>query len=37
LEHPGTGEYTEWTAPIPEDFKGLLAALKSGYEHEVKE
>jgi 23S rRNA pseudouridine1911/1915/1917 synthase len=37
LEHPGTGEYTEWTAPIPEDFKGLLAALKSGYEHEAKE
>ena len=37
LEHPGTGEYTEWTAPIPEDFKGLLAALKSGYEHEAKD
>jgi len=37
LEHPGTGEYTEWTAPIPEDFKGLLAALKSGYEHETKD
>jgi len=37
LEHPGTGEYTEWTAPIPEDFKGLLAALKSGYEYESKD
>lgn len=37
LEHPGTGEYTEWTAPIPEDFKGLLEALKQGYEHEAKE
>jgi len=37
LEHPGTGEYTEWTAPIPEDFKGLLAALKSGYEREAKD
>jgi len=37
LEHPGTGEYTEWTAPIPEDFKGLLAALKGGYEHEPKD
>jgi 23S rRNA pseudouridine1911/1915/1917 synthase len=36
LEHPGTGEYTEWTAPIPEDFKGLLAALKSGYDLEKK-
>lgn len=36
LEHPGTGEYTEWTAPIPEDFKGLLEALKHGYEHEAK-
>lgn len=33
LEHPGTGEYTEWTAPLPEDFKGLLEALKHGYEH----
>lgn len=37
LEHPGTGEYTEWTAPIPEDFKGLLAALKSGYDLEKKD
>lgn len=37
LEHPGTGEYTEWTAPIPEDFKGLLAALKGGYEREAKD
>jgi 23S rRNA pseudouridine1911/1915/1917 synthase len=37
LEHPGTGEYTEWTAPIPDDFKGLLAALKGGYEREAKD
>ncbi|GGY78269.1 ribosomal large subunit pseudouridine synthase D [Cellvibrio zantedeschiae] len=37
LEHPGTGEYTEWTAPLPEDFKNLLEALKHGYEHEPKD
>jgi len=37
LEHPGTGEYTEWTAPIPEDFKGLLEALKRGYEIEKRD
>ena len=34
LEHPGTGEYTEWTAPLPEDFKGLLDELKRGYDRE---
>ncbi len=34
LEHPGTGEYTEWTAPLPEDFKHLLDALKHGYERD---
>jgi len=34
LEHPGTGEYTEWTAPLPQDFQQLLHALKRGYEHE---
>jgi len=33
LEHPGTGEYTEWTAPLPQDFQDLLQALKHGYEH----
>jgi 23S rRNA pseudouridine1911/1915/1917 synthase len=32
LEHPGTGEYTEWTAPLPADFKNLLDALNHGYE-----
>ena len=37
LEHPGTGEYTEWTAPIPEDFRGLLEALKHGYEIEKRD
>lgn len=31
LEHPGTGEYTEWTAPLPEDFRNLLEALDNGY------
>lgn len=34
LEHPGTGEYTEWTAPLPEDFVRLLDALNNGYSHE---
>ena len=36
LEHPGTGEYTEWTAPLPDDFKNLLDALVHGYEHDDK-
>ncbi len=31
LEHPGTGEYTEWTAPVPNDFQNLLDALNDGY------
>lgn len=31
LEHPGTGEYTEWTAPLPADFQQLLEALDTGY------
>lgn len=31
LEHPGTGEYTEWTAPLPADFQNLLEALDTGY------
>lgn len=30
LEHPATGEYCEWTAPLPEDMLALLAALKQG-------
>lgn len=37
LEHPGTGEYTEWTAELPADFQGLLKALKHGYEHDDQE
>jgi 23S rRNA pseudouridine1911/1915/1917 synthase len=37
LEHPGTGEYTEWTAPLPEDFRGLLDALNKGYIHDDEE
>lgn len=31
LEHPGTGEYTEWTAPLPADFQNLIDALNTGY------
>lgn len=31
LEHPESGEYCEWTSPLPEDFQSLVAALKSGY------
>lgn len=30
LEHPETGEYCEWTAPVPEDFAHLLDALRNG-------
>lgn len=30
LEHPTTGEYCEWSAPLPEDFQALLKALKAG-------
>jgi 23S rRNA pseudouridine1911/1915/1917 synthase len=37
LEHPGTGEYTEWTAPLPEDFRNLLDALNKGYIHDDDE
>ena len=28
LEHPRSGEYMEWSVPLPEDMQGLLAALK---------
>lgn len=31
LEHPATGEYCEWSAPLPADMQTLLAALKTGY------
>lgn len=34
LEHPGTGEYVEWTAPLPADFQSLVEALDKGYLHE---
>ncbi len=34
LEHPGTGEYVEWTAPLPADFQSLVDALDKGYLHE---
>lgn len=37
LEHPGTGEYTEWTAPVPADFSNLLDALNKGYIHDDEE
>lgn len=37
LEHPGTGEYTEWTAPVPADFRNLLDALNKGYLHDDEE
>ncbi|MGZ8219047.1 23S rRNA pseudouridine(1911/1915/1917) synthase RluD [Methylomagnum sp.] len=29
LEHPETGEYCEWSTPVPEDFKALLDALRN--------
>lgn len=34
LEHPDTGEYCEWSSPLPADFQQLLAALKNGYRQE---
>jgi 23S rRNA pseudouridine1911/1915/1917 synthase len=34
LEHPGTGEYVEWTAPLPDDFQNLVEALDNGYLYE---
>jgi 23S rRNA pseudouridine1911/1915/1917 synthase len=34
LEHPGTGEYCEWSIPLPEDFQELLNTLKTGYNNE---
>ncbi len=29
LQHPETGEYCEWEAPVPQDMKTLLEALRS--------
>jgi len=34
LEHPDTGEYCEWSIPLPADFQALLNALKTGYNTE---
>ncbi|URL06812.1 23S rRNA pseudouridine(1911/1915/1917) synthase RluD [Avibacterium sp. 21-595] len=31
LEHPITGKLMEWYAPLPEDFVGLVNALKADY------
>ena len=28
LEHPSTGEYMEWEAPIPEYFEEMLRKLR---------
>jgi len=30
LTHPVSGQVLEWEAPIPEDFRGLLSALRGG-------
>ena len=32
LEHPISGEWMEWHAPLPEDFVTLLEALKADYQ-----
>ena len=29
IEHPETGDYVEWTSPLPEDFETLLAHLRN--------
>ncbi len=34
LEHPDTGDYCEWSSPLPDDFQQLLDALKHGYNDE---
>ncbi len=34
LQHPVTGEHHEWKAPLPEDMKALLNALKSDADEE---
>ena len=28
IEHPETGEYCEWEAPLPEDFQSMLTVLR---------
>lgn len=33
LQHPETGEYCEWEAPLPKDMQTLLEALKSNEEN----
>jgi 23S rRNA pseudouridine1911/1915/1917 synthase len=30
LEHPKTGDYREWSSPLPDDFATLLEALRNG-------
>jgi 23S rRNA pseudouridine1911/1915/1917 synthase len=30
IVHPATGDYCEWSSPLPEDFAGLLEALRHG-------
>jgi len=30
IVHPATGEYCEWQSPLPDDFAGLLDALRAG-------
>ncbi|MGD8177237.1 23S rRNA pseudouridine(1911/1915/1917) synthase RluD [Marinimicrobium sp. ARAG 43.8] len=30
LEHPASGDYCEWSVPLPEDFQQLLATLRAG-------
>jgi len=31
LDHPHTGEYCEWSVPLPDDMQQLLLALENGY------
>ncbi|MAR89484.1 MAG: 23S rRNA pseudouridine(1911/1915/1917) synthase RluD [Pseudomonadota bacterium] len=33
LEHPDSGEYCEWTAPLPEDFSAILDVLRQDLAH----
>jgi 23S rRNA pseudouridine1911/1915/1917 synthase len=35
LAHPGTGEWVGWDAPLPEDFRGVLAGLQADLDAHV--
>lgn len=36
IEHPSTGEFVEWQAPLPNDMQGLLEVLREDARHVAK-